>query len=243
MHRFFGAVKKDGLYIEDGAIHHIVDVLRMKVGDMFELVDEEKRVVNLVKITKIIPYFDIEVVSTVKDDSELPNRVVLFYCLAKGDKMDFVVQKATELGVNEIVFVYTSRCVFKFGDQAAVTKKFNRFLAIAKEASKQSHRISTPIISGIYTINDIKKKMCTYNYVAYEEERNNPSLTFDFKKILKKGESIGVLIGPEGGFSKEEISALNDVGFKNVSLGKRILRTETAALTALSIIDYLLENE
>ncbi len=243
MHRFFGAIKKDGLYIEDGAIHHIVDVLRMKVGDMFELVDPENKAVNLVKITKIFPYFDVELVSSINDDSELPNRVVLFYCLAKGDKMDFVVQKATELGADEIVFVYTSRCVFKFGDQAAVTKKFNRFMSIANEASKQSHRISVPAISGIYTIKNIKEKMCTYNYVAYEEERNNPSLTFNFKKTIKKGESIGVLIGPEGGFSKDEIAHLNALGFKNVSLGKRILRTETAVVTALSVIDYLLENE
>ena len=243
MHRFYGSIKKDGLYMEEGAVHHIVDVLRMKVGDMFELVDSKNNKVNLVKISKIYPYFDIEIVSSIDDDSELPNRVVLFYCLAKGAKMDFVVQKATELGVKEIVFVSTSRCVYKFGDQAAVTKKFNRFSTIAHEASKQSHRISCPTISGIYTIKDIKDKMCTYNYVAYEEEKNNPSLTFDFKKSLKKDESIGILIGPEGGFSKEEIKAFNDLGFKNVSLGKRILRTETAAITALSVIDYLLENE
>ena len=158
--------------------------------------------------------------------------------LSKGDKNDFVVQKATELGVSKIVFVSSKRCVVKY-DGKDVDKKIARFVKIAKEAAEQCHRLIVPEIAGPFNVDQLGRVASEEaRFVAYEEEsQHSPSFT-----ISGDENSVGIFIGPEGGIEEKEVKLLNEFGFKNISLGNRILRTETAAVYALSVIANQLEK-
>ena len=179
----------------------------------------------------------IKIIKKLDEDSELKNHVTLYYCLSKGDKNDLVIQKATELGVKRIVLVSSKRCVVKY-DNKNVDKKLERFKKIAKEASEQSHRLLIPDIEGPLDLKKLDKVIQEKNLlVAYEGNKDDKAFY-----INKDIDSIGILIGPEGGLDLEEIKYLNNIGFINISLGKRILRTETAAIYALSVISNILER-
>ena len=187
---------------------------------------------------KSLSPLDIEINYEIPSDSELPSDVTLFFALAKGDKIEFVIQKATELGVKRIVLLKTERSVVKFDDKS-IEHKLERFNKIAKEASEQSHRVVIPEIVGPVDIRKIPSEyLSDINLLAYEKEAGSTVNSFE---RLEKGKSVSIMIGPEGGFSKEEVLLLQDK-FALISLGKRILRTETAAVYALSVIGYLLEK-
>ena len=161
----------------------------------------------------------------------------MFFALAKGDKIDTVIQKATELGVARIVLINTERCVVKY-EGKDTNKKLERFSKIAKEASEQSHRLRIPEIVGPINLNDVDQYMCDVNLLAYEKvagKTDNIPLEF-------KGNSVSAMIGPEGGFSEKEVELLQKKGFSLISLGKRILRTETAAFYILSVLGFILER-
>ena len=235
MQRYF-ANKKDNLVIlSDGDVHHLLHVMRAKQGEEIEVVADNKlysSIIESINPLRIVIDYEIPI------DSELPIPVTLFFALAKGDKIDFVVQKATELGASKVVLVKTERSIVKF-DEKSLHHKLERFQKIAKEASEQSHRLVVPEIVGVVDIKNIPSSLLAdLNLLAYEKEAGQ---TRDFLKE-NNFKSISVMIGPEGGFSTEEVNLLNKIGFKNISLGKRILRTETAAVYALSVIGYLLEK-
>ena len=165
--------------------------------------------------------------------------VTLFFGLAKSDKIEFVIQKATELGVKNIVLFQGKRSVVKFTHEDFLRKE-TRYISIAKEAAEQCHREYIPTISFVKSISDIKNHLCDVNLFAYEL---NAGKTNSFDELLdKSAKSISVIIGPEGGFDESEAAELNKLGFKNISLGKRILRCETAAVYALSVIAFNLEK-
>ena len=237
MQRYFAKVIENKVFLDDGDVHHLLNVMRAKEGTNIEVVDN--KTLYLCEVKKLNP-LGIYTIKTLDFDPELDKNVTLFFALAKGDKIDFVVQKATELGVDKIVLFSSKRCVVDLSNKD-INKKLDRYRKIAKEASEQSHRLVVPQILGVYKIEDISEKMlCDVNYVAYEKLANSDSFLNETK--VKNASSISVFIGPEGGFEESEINNLEKMGVYPITLGKRILRTETAAVNILSVISYLIEK-
>ena len=237
MQRYFANLNGENIVLGDGDVHHLLHVMRAKNGDEIEAVADGKLYACLVEsVNPLVIKRNYEIPT----DSELNEDITLFFALAKGEKIDFVVQKATELGANKIVLLKTERCVVKFDDKN-LSHKLERFEKIAKEASEQSHRLRIPQIVGVIDLKKIPQELlCDINLVAYEKEAGK---TASLIENIEKGKSTSIMIGPEGGFSEDEVNLLTDkYGFKRVSLGKRILRTETAAVYALSVIGALLEK-
>ena len=237
MQRYFALINKDfSVCLSKDDEHHILHVMRMKKNDEIEVVDEGK--VFLCRIDDISP-LKISVVHEISSDVEIKEDITLLFALTKGDKVDLVLQKATELGVKKVALITSERTVVSY-DNKDVDKKLLRFKKIMKEASEQSHRVIIPELLGIFNLKNLPKEVYSdLNYVAYEKDA---SMTSEMFKGLQKGKSISILIGPEGGFSEQEVNNLTNLGFVRTSLGKRILRAETAALYALSVLGYLLEK-
>ena len=149
-----------------------------------------------------------------------------------------MIQKATELGAKRVVLFQGKRSVVKFSN-SDFSRKEARYISIAKEASEQCHREYIPEIKYVKSIKGVKEYLEDINLLAYELEAGKAT---DIESELKEHKSVSIIIGPEGGFDESEVSFLKELGFKLVSLGKRILRCETAAVYALSVISYLLEK-
>ena len=237
MQRYFASIDNQYfVHLSKEDEHHLCHVMRMKKGDEIEVVHQQK--LFLCRIDSFNP-LTISVIHEIANDVEIKEEITLLFALTKGDKTDLVLQKATELGVKRIALIETERTVVKY-DNKDIDKKLERFKKIMKEASEQSHRLIIPELLGIYNLKNLPKELLSdINYVAYEKDASDISGAF---QGLKKGKSISILIGPEGGFSIQEIDALTNQGFIRTSLGKRILRAETAAIYALSVIGYLLEK-
>ena len=239
MQRYFGKIIGRQVLLEDDDVFHLTRVMRAKVGDKIEVVNEG--VVYVAQINRFKP-LEIDVVRRLKENNELPNNVVLIASLLKGDKMDLVLQKATELGVSEIVLLETERTVVKFkkDDRELKIERFNKIL---KEAAEQSRRSVIPHLFRIITFDQLRDIDANVKMIAYEEEAG---ATNSFNKIvdsIKPGQKVAVLIGPEGGFAEHEVEIAMHNGYKKVSLGKRILRAETASFYALSVIANRLEKK
>ena len=237
MQRYFSNIDQNfNVRFSSNDEHHILHVMRMKKGDEIEVVSDEK--VFLCRIDNLHP-LEVSVIHEIDNDVELKECVTLLFALTKGDKIDLVLQKATELGVKKVALIESERTVVKYEDKDK-DKKLARFNKIMKEASEQSHRLIVPELLGIYNLKNLAKELFSdLNYVAYEKDASDIGGAF---ANLEKGKSISILIGPEGGFSEQEINRLTEQGFIRTSLGKRILRAETAAIYALSVIGYLLEK-
>ena len=237
MQRYFASIDNQYfVHLSKEDEHHLCHVMRIKKGDEIEVVHQQK--LFLCRIDSFNP-LTISVIHEIANDVEIKEEITLLFALTKGDKTDLVLQKATELGVKRIALIETERTVVKY-DNKDIDKKLERFKKIMKEASEQSHRLIIPELLGIYNLKNLPKELLSdINYVAYEKDASDISGAF---QGLKKGKSISILIGPEGGFSIQEIDALTNQGFIRTSLGKRILRAETAAIYALSVIGYLLEK-
>ncbi len=215
--------------------NHIKNVLRMKEGDEF-LVSLE----HTSHLCTIESLTDTEIIAVITkenfQDTTLPVSITLFQGLPKSDKLELIIQKAVELGVDEITPVQMERCIVKLDDKKQ-DGKVSRWQAIAESAAKQSKRTCIPTVNAPLSFNKMLEKAKTYDLfiVPYESE-NGMQSTKDTLSLIKSGHKIGVLIGPEGGFSQKEITLAKEQGAKIVSLGKRILRTETAAITAVGMI-------
>ena len=168
-------------------------------------------------------------------------KIILIICLLKGEKLDLVVQKATELGVSEIVFVASKRAISKAKD-FNFSHKCERYNKIAKEAAQQSHRLSVPVINRLIDFNELGEIIADKKIIAYEKEDGKTENMINIVSNLSSGESLAILIGPEGGFEKSEVDFAASLKYKSVSLGKRILRAETAAIYSLSVISCLLDK-
>ena len=239
MQRYFGRIIERQAVLQDDDVFHLTRVMRAKVGEQIEVVNDG--VVYLCQISRFKP-LTIDVIRRLRENNELPNKVVLVAALLKGEKMDLVLQKATELGVDEVVLLETSRTVVKFkkDDRELKLERFNRIL---KEAAEQSKRNQSPHLYRVIDFNGLHDIEADVKMVAYEEEAGP---TTSFNKIvesIKPEQTIAILIGPEGGFSDHEILLATKQGFRKVSLGRRILRAETATFYALSVIANYLEKK
>ena len=237
MQRYFSNIDKNYIvHLSSNDEHHILHVMRMKKGEEIEVVSDGR--VFLCRIDKTNP-LEVSVIHEIENDVELKEDVTLLFALTKGDKIDLVLQKATELGVKKVALITSERTVVSY-DNKDIDKKIARFSKIMKEASEQSHRVVVPELLGIFNLKNLPKEVFSdINYVAYEKDASKTDEMFEG---LAKGKSISILVGPEGGFSEQEIDNLTKQGFIRTSLGKRILRAETAAIYALSVLGYLLER-
>ena len=222
-------------YIITGADHnHIKNVLRMKVGDTILISVNGKS--DLCQIETIDN--DEIVAPIIEEDyqnTELPLQIHLFQGLPKSDKMELIIQKAVELGVYSITPIEMKRCIVKLDDKKKKSKQM-RWQAISESAAKQSKRNTIPEINEIvsYKAALAVAKELDLLLVPYENEDGILS-TKEALTALKNAKSVGIIIGPEGGFDDAEIEQAKDAGGKTISLGKRILRTETAAITAVGM--------
>lgn len=218
---------------------HITRVLRMKAGESVIVCDSDGREYETV-IRTTGSEVVLDVISSKMSENEPPYRAVVFQALVKGDRFDTVLQKSTELGVCEIVPVMTSRCTVKLTPQE-YAKKVERWQRIAYEAAKQCGRAVIPVVHTPVAFADAVKMalQCDLGLFCYEGKGTLP-----LNKICRNSDqpsSVSLMIGPEGGYSKEEAKAAEEAGLKMTGLGKRILRTETAAPYVLSCLSYEFE--
>lgn len=224
----------DRYYINGTDFNHIKNVLRMTVGDAFLVSDGG--VSNLCEIEKIEN--DVVIVKIVEENcnnTNLPINITLFQGLPKGDKMELIIQKTVELGVHTITPVEMSRCVVKIEEKKKKSKQA-RWQSISESAAKQSKCNSIPQINEMASFNCMLEKIKDFDvFLVPYESKNGMKDTNSALKEIKSGMNVGILIGPEGGFSESEIEKVTEYGGKTISLGKRILRTETAAITSVAM--------
>ena len=219
----------------------ISTVLRFKGGEKVLVSDQnDEYLVKIIEVDKNKTTF--EIIEKLENNNELPVKVDIFQGYPKGDKMEDIIKHSTELGVSSINPVFMKRSVVKLDDKKIDTK-IERFSKIAKEAAEQSFRTIIPSVNIYKSLKSIDFNKYDIKIVCYEESAKNGELTA-FKTAISKlnnGENVAVVIGPEGGIDETEIDYLTQNGFICCSLGKRILRTETAPLFILSSIAYQLE--
>ncbi|MFV0479800.1 MAG: RsmE family RNA methyltransferase [Anaerorhabdus sp.] len=217
--------------------HHIQDVLRMKEGSIIRLVFPLEKQAAFGKISmhgkKVVAYID----EMDNERHELPCRITLCIGLIRKEKWEYILQKATELGVDTIVPFISQRTVVKSKEEKWTNKK-DRWNKIVLEAMEQSKRESLPRIEDVCKFKDLSKYQSELNCVGYE---NIAQTGKSLRSLVQSQMSISVVIGPEGGFAEEEIQYLTELGYHCISLGKRILRAETAACHVLSVISGLVE--
>jgi len=250
MPRFFvknEQIAQDIIYIIGEDVKHIKNVLRKQIGDNIEICNQETGKTYKCEILEIkeqeIKNKIIEEIAS----EENKIKVDIYQGLPKADKMELIIQKSIELGANAIIPVEMKRCVVKL-DQKSENKKIERWQKIAESAAKQSGRNTIPEIRQVIKVEDISKLKDLYDLiiVCYENEKQNTlksQLSQAKKQFAGKAEfHIAVVIGPEGGLEEKDVDFLKQNGAQVVTLGKRILRTETVALNLLSIIMYEFEN-
>ena len=232
----------DSFIIEGSDYNHVKNVLRMRIGEKFLV--SCNGVNNLCRLKC---YTETSVVAEIVEknymDTSLPITIHLFQGLPKSDKMELIIQKAVELGVSEITPVEMSRCIVKL-DSKKESSKITRWQTIAESAAKQSKCSSIAKVNPVISFNTAIKhaKDLDLLIVPYESQ-NGMQSTLDALSKIQENMKVGILIGPEGGFSPEEIAKAKDNGASIVSLGKRILRTETAAITAVSMLMLYAETK
>ena len=249
MPRFFvksEQIEQDIIFIIGEDVKHIKNVLRKQIGDEIEICNQETGKTYKCEISEIreekIQNNIIEEISSEEDKI----KVDIYQGLPKADKMELIIQKSVELGVNSIIPVDMKRCVVKI-DSKSENKKIERWQKIAESAAKQSGRNTIPEIRNIIKVEEIAKNIELYDLVlvCYENEKENTlknELLQLKQQVCEKQSRIGVIIGPEGGLEEKDVELLKQNGAKIVTLGNRILRTETVALNILSVIMYELET-
>ena len=239
MRQFFAKNLNDNNFeFSDEDNHHILNVLRLKNNDEFIVVYKDKKYTSSININKNV--LTAKKIKEVEENNELNCNVTLIYSLPKSDKFEFVIQKATELGVNNIVPFLSKYSLFKF-DNDKEKSKLDRWKKIIYSAAKQANRVKIPNITNIKKISELDEFKSDLNLVAYENEKDKGTSEL-FSLLSKDYRSISIIVGPEGGFSKEEIEYLKENNFITVSLGKRILRSETAPVYIMSVISFMNER-
>ncbi len=247
MYQFFiepSGVQDGRIVITGSDVNHIKNVLRMHVGEKIAAVDESgerKWICEIGELRENSVRCDI--VSVEDGDTELPAKIFLFQGLPKGDKMELILQKAVELGCFEIIPVVCRRCVVKL-EEKKQKSKVQRWQSISEAAAKQSGRRIIPCVHEVMRYSQALSYAADMDVRLIPYERAEGMA--ETKKLLgelKPGQKIAVFIGPEGGFEEAEIEEAKNAGVIPVTLGRRILRTETAAITALSWLMYALERQ
>ena len=248
MYRFFVKQeqidrKEKKIHITGSDVNHIKNVLRMRQGETILISAgdnlEYTCLVSEMEAEEVIA--DISYVQEV--GMELPSKIYLFQGLPKSDKMELIIQKAVELGVAEIVPMATKRAVVKL-DAKKAAKKVQRWNEIAKSAAKQSKRGLIPEVKPVMSFKEAVEygKSMDMLLIPYEDAKGIAH-SREVVETVKDKKSLGIYIGPEGGFPEEEVSLAMKAGAEPVTLGHRILRTETAGMTLLSILMFMLEED
>lgn len=230
------------IHITGSDVNHISNVLRMKMGEELWISDgskyEYRCTIESFEPDEVL----LHIVYSQEPEYELPCRIYLFQGLPKADKMEFIIQKAVELGAYEIIPVETKRCVVKL-DGRKSAKKTARWQQIAESAAKQSKRMLISNVHEVLTFREALKyaESMDVRLIPYELARGMQE-TKEILAGIEPGQSVGIFIGPEGGFEEKEIEAAIEGGAKPITLGRRILRTETAGLAILSVLMFQLEN-
>lgn len=238
MQRYFGSIIGNNVLLSDDDAYHLLKVMRARIHDNIEVVSDG--VAFIAEINSIKP-LQINIISKLNEKRELSNDIILIASLLKGDKLDFVIQKACEIGVSEIVLLNTSRVIVRKDDYCS-ERKFERYRRILKEASEQCHRNKIPMLYRAIDIKDIDKIKADVKLIAYEEKAGNTKNFLANIRKVTSGQKVAIMIGPEGGFSSEEVELAKNSGYIPVSLGRRILRAETASIYALSVMSCILDK-
>ncbi|OYO67850.1 16S rRNA (uracil1498-N3)-methyltransferase [Lachnotalea glycerini] len=245
MHHFFvnqDQIEENIISIIGSDVNHIKNVLRMKINEQV-LISNGRDKDYLCSIDQITcDEVILQIISVYEEKTELPAKIYLFQGLPKSDKMELIIQKAVELGVYEIIPVAMKNSVVKL-DEKKAENKIKRWQTISESAAKQSKRMLIPKVEQVMTFKEALDyaRAFEYNLIPYENARGMQE-TKELIGSLRPNSSIGVFIGPEGGFDNAEIELALSRNMKCITLGKRILRTETAGLAALSVIMFQLEK-
>ena len=235
---FYKGLLADTIEITGSDAHHLMHVMRAKAGQEVTVVDDTGSVARM----EMTAFREDAVTLTLKErlaaDTESPLKLVLAQCLLKADKMDYVVQKAVELGVTEIIPVKSHNCVVRYDAKKAAARQ-QRWQKIAEEAAKQCGRTALTTVTPITDLSDLLKDNSraedTEIIFCYENEDENT-----VKSCLRaaQGKRLILLVGPEGGFTLDEAQEVQESGGRAVTLGPRILRAETAAVAAVTVAQY-----
>ncbi len=234
--------EKHQIHITEQDVRHIRSVLRMKQGEELWISGGGEKeyhcTIQELEEEEIL----LHILYAQEPDYELPSRIYLFQGLPKADKMELIIQKAVELGAFRIIPVETRRSVVKL-DAKKAEKKVSRWQQIAESAAKQSKRMLVPNVSSVMTFQEAISyaKELDVLLIPYELARGMEE-TKEILKALEPGQSIGIFIGPEGGFEEKEVEDAVSIGAHPITLGRRILRTETAGLAILSVLMFQLEE-
>lgn len=246
MHHFFvepSQIQGNHIFIDGPDVNHIRNVLRMNPGEEVNVTDGTGEKVYRCAIASIgEDKVELNIMWAQEKGMELPSKIYLFQGLPKSDKMEFIIQKAVELGVYEIIPMATARAVVKL-DQKKAAAKVKRWQAISESAAKQSKRLLIPEVKEPVKFSEALKLASDLDVrlIPYELAEGMDG-TRRIIQSVKPGQSVSVFIGPEGGFEEAEVELAKEAGFQAITLGRRILRTETAGMTVLSILMYQLEE-
>ncbi len=222
--------------------NHLKNVLRMKPGEKLSVSPDEARLF----VCEIVGFSDdcaeLSILSEESAGSELPAEIVLFQGVPKGDKMETIIQKAVELGVSSVIPVSMKRCIAKI-EPKKEESKIKRYQAVAESAAKQSGRNRIPEIGSVMTLKEALGFCAGFEhiFVPYECAEDMEYTRKQFSSV-RAGERVAVFIGPEGGLEEAEVNAIRAQGGIALTLGKRILRTETAGMAVLAMLSFLLED-
>ena len=245
MHHFFVTpqqISGDKIRIEGGDVNHMKNVLRMKLHEKAEISDGESRTY----LCEVEAYEEdvaiLHILEEMEADTEPASKLYLFQGLPKSDKMELIVQKAVELGVYQVIPVAMKRSVVRLDDKKAA-KKADRWNSIAESAAKQAGRSRIPEVTMPLSYNEALKMAEELDVTLLPYElAGGMEVTREVIRQSKSGQSVGIFIGPEGGFEPEEVDAAVSMGAKVITLGRRILRTETAGLATLAVLMFELEQ-
>lgn len=214
--------------------YHITKVMRFKIGEKIEIVYNNKTCIS--EILSLEPNVTARIIDEIIENTEISYNVTLVQSLVKEQKMDYILQKMTELGVNKIIPYQAERSIVKLNDK--VNKKIERWQTIIKEASEQSKRTVIPTVTNAISLKELEEiEGYDYKFIATVNEKQQ-----NLKKVLskvKKGATMIIVVGPEGGFTCLEEDRLMKKGFIPISLGKSVLRTETAGLFFMSVVRFI----
>ena len=246
MHHFFvepSQIQGNHIFIDGPDVNHIRNVLRMNPGEEVNVTDGSGEKVYRCAIASIgEDKVELNIMWAQEKGMELPSKIYLFQGLPKSDKMELIIQKAVELGVYEIIPMATARAVVKL-DQKKAAAKVKRWQAISESAAKQSKRLLIPEVKEPVKFSEALKLASDLDVrlIPYELAEGMDG-TRRIIQSVKPGQSVAVFIGPEGGLEEAEVELAKEAGFQAITLGRRILRTETAGMTVLSILMYQLEE-
>lgn len=245
MHHFFVSPEQIGekkITITGSDVNHIRNVLRMEAGEQITVSSGEGKEYRCELLALEADRVEAGIMWAQETGAELPSKIYLFQGLPKSDKMELIIQKAVELGVYEIIPMATKRAVVKLDKKKGESKR-KRWQSISESAAKQSKRLIVPEITSVLSFREaveyavkLDVKLMPYELAEGMEE------TRQQLEGIVPGQSVAIFIGPEGGFSPEEAELAAAGGLRPITLGKRILRTETAGMTVLSVLMYLLEG-